>query len=273
MLVATALNRPPNRVNPNGAAIYALAEAELRGRPTEDQLGANVQYSNEPADPRPTSSSTSVTVYYYGDFYKLSGVPRRSTLELVTERPAGTEMSNLSSRSPDIVVVMANPGKSKPMHGGDGDERMPTAIGLSVNLVEAVPDPTQVQIKAIMECKRYRHVRVLNLSDVCETSLKRLGASLSCQELGDSVFACPARREELAERLNPRLGLVVAAWGYEDAPALTVRGKAAYDKILDRGYSLVGSGGRFAHPLRKGQAWVADLVSKLPPCSAHGCVG
>ena len=206
-------------------------------------------------------------MHYYGDFYILLGEPNRccrSTLEIVTEPPRDNEWYRLLTSPPDVVVVMTNPGGSAPTNGDNGTERAPSDIGRDVNLVETVRDQTQAQIEAIMERKRYEHVRVLNLSDVRETSLSELGKSLNCQALGDSVFACQARKDELRARLNPRLGIVVAAWSYETAGAITKRGKAAYDAILNSGYKLVGSGGRFAHPSRAGDAWVEDLTGKLP---------
>ena len=202
-------------------------------------------------------------MYYYGDFYTLSGVPCRSVLEIVVEERIGRELGNLSSCSPDVVVVMANPGSSAPQSNGNGSERAPSAIGSSVDLVATVPDRSQMQLKAVMDHMGYAHVRVLNLSDVREKSLEKLAEQLNCEDVGDSVFACSARSGELTQKLRSHSRIVVAAWSYESAAPLTKRGKAAYNEILDRGYSLIGSGGRFAHPSRKGSDWVNDLVPKL----------
>ena len=60
-----------------------------------------------------------LTVYYYGDFYMLSGVPCRSTLEIFVERAIGNKRANLSSRSPDVVVSDPPvPPGAKGVHAG-----------------------------------------------------------------------------------------------------------------------------------------------------------
>ena len=205
-------------------------------------------------------------MHYYGDFYRLSAsFCCRSTLEIVHREQAPDSLCHLASRQPDVVVVMANPGGSRPCCGDDGSVIEPSSIWNPANLVETVPDRTQRVVERMMEEKGYSHVRVLNLSDIREPSLGTLVQRLGSDDLpdGDSLFCCPSRREEFDHRLNPRLDLVIAAWGYEDDTNFTHRANAAYDEALRRGLTVLGSGGRFAHPSRN-RDWVSDLVSKLP---------
>ena len=214
---------------------------------------------------RHVSTESASTVHFYGDFYTLpDGLRCRSTLEIVTTQRDGTQLAHLSCHEPDLVVIMANPGGSRPTAAFEWQQREPARIGELVNLREAVPDQTQTKIVAIMESRQYNHVRVLNLSDVCKPSLSGLIQTLKARQAdtGDSVFADPLRAEELDRRLNPRCGLVVAAWSYESAAALTHRGKTAYEKVMQRQLRVIGVEGRFAHPSRSG-TWADDLVATL----------
>ncbi len=208
------------------------------------------------------------TVHFYGDFYKLQhgDICCRSTLEIVRTQCAGARLAALSWSEPDLVVIMANPGRSRPTVACELQRRVPARIGELVDLREAVPDRTQTKIKAVMRSRGYNHVRVLNLSDICQPSLPELVQALNVrqEDTGDSVFASPLRAAELHGRLNPRCGTVVAAWSYESAAAFTERGRTAYETMRQRGLKVVGVEGRvgFAHPSRSG-TWANDLAAIL----------
>ena len=208
-------------------------------------------------------------VYFYGDFYKLQPGDTccRSTLEIVRTQCAGAQLADLSWREPDLVVIMANPGGSRPTVAFEWQQREPGWIGESVDLRETVPDRTQTKIIAVMNSRGYSHVRVLNLSDICRRALPGLVQALNARQgdTGDSVFTSPLRAAELDRRLNPRpSGAVVAAWSYESATAFTERGRKAYETVKQRGLRVVGVEGRvgFAHPSRSG-TWADDLVAIL----------
>ena len=119
--------------------------------------------------------------------------------------------------------------RQTPRAAFEWQQREPAQIGELVDLREAVPDQTQTKIEAIMDSRQYNHIRVLNLSDICQTSLSGLVQALNARSgnTGDSVFTSPLRAEELDRRLNPRCGAVVAAWSYESAAAFTDCGRAA----------------------------------------------
>ncbi|MXY51448.1 MAG: hypothetical protein F4Y86_02815 [Gammaproteobacteria bacterium] len=109
----------------------------------------------------------------------------------------------------------------------------------------------------------YNHVRVLNLSDICQPSMELLIQQLNAGEgTGDSVFASLDRAEELAGRLNGYDGRVVAAWSYSSARVLTNRGREAYRAVVRRQLNVIGVDGRFGHPSRSA-TWAVDLVENL----------
>jgi hypothetical protein len=69
---------------------------------------------------------------------------------------------------PDAVVIMMNPGSSRPIEEGDTDRllTMPLPDGFQKPLVLTQPDNTQYQIMRIAVAKGWQHVRVLNISDL-----------------------------------------------------------------------------------------------------------
>jgi hypothetical protein len=119
----------------------------------------------------------------YGHFYRLhvqGTEPQlcRSVLE-ITSLPreavgAGRDPGDLfchsgtSRNPPDAVVIMMNPGSSRPIEEGDTDSllTLPLPAGFQKPLVLTQPDNTQYQIMRIMVSKGWQHVRVLNISDL-----------------------------------------------------------------------------------------------------------
>lgn len=119
----------------------------------------------------------------YGHFYRLhveGAEPQlcRSVLE-ITSLPreavgAGTDPNELFSNCgvtrnlPNAVVIMMNPGSSRPIEDGNTDSllTMPLPAGFQKPLVLTQPDNTQYQIMRIMVSRKWNHVRVLNISDL-----------------------------------------------------------------------------------------------------------
>src|SRR5688572_10821446 len=102
------------------------------------------------------SSNYNVQGYYYGTRKKLN----RKILEIKHKK-------NLHS-IPDLMVVMMNPGGSKPL-------KWKKAFG---NLTEAWPDRTQYRIMRFMYATEYTYARIINLSDICEVDSNRFYRSI-----------------------------------------------------------------------------------------------
>ncbi len=119
----------------------------------------------------------------YGHFYRLNIEGQkpllcRSTLE-ITSLPreavgAGSDSGDLfgspneSLNLPDAVVIMMNPGSSRPIEEGDTDRllELPLPDGFRKPLVLTQPDNTQYQLMRIMVSKQWKHIRILNISDI-----------------------------------------------------------------------------------------------------------
>jgi hypothetical protein len=110
----------------------------------------------------------------YGHFYELlllngERVKCRSVLEIVDSSIPQLNPSDISEREPDAVVIMMNPGSSRPMdiYHIDEDIEYPQAgASMRKELVLTQPDNTQYQVMRVAVCRRWSHIRVLNLSDL-----------------------------------------------------------------------------------------------------------
>ncbi len=119
----------------------------------------------------------------YGHFYRLNvaGINPplcRSVLE-ISSLPreaigAATDPDDLftapgaESSLPDAVVIMMNPGSSRPIEAGDTDRllTMPLPANFKKPLALTQPDNTQYQLMRIMVSKQWKHIRILKISDI-----------------------------------------------------------------------------------------------------------
>ncbi len=110
----------------------------------------------------------------YGHFYEwvlMNGDCEncRSVLEIVDTSIALESPAVLSELEPDVVVIMMNPGSSHPkdIYHIDEEIEYPTAgSSRRKELVLTQPDNTQYQVMRVAVSKGWKHIRVLNLSDL-----------------------------------------------------------------------------------------------------------
>ncbi len=110
----------------------------------------------------------------YGHFYEwvlMTGerAKCRSVLEMVDRSILQENPSDLSEREPDVVVIMMNPGSSHPkdIYHIDAEIEYPhSSDSMRKELVLTQPDNTQYQVMRVGVAKGWRHIRVLNLSDL-----------------------------------------------------------------------------------------------------------
>src|SRR5688572_9630564 len=107
----------------------------------------------------------------FGHFYSIHFSPKRivecrSVLEIVEANQAPKQPAALSNRKPDAVFIMMNPGSSRPLIEVDNRIHAKAIHELPLSLVPTKPDTTQYQVMRVMHYCEWRHVRVLNLSDL-----------------------------------------------------------------------------------------------------------
>jgi hypothetical protein len=186
-----------------------------------------------------------------GLFYECCGFNCRKYLNI--------KKKTCSRKSPDLLVVMMNPGQSKSLNGlvhGDGEAK-------------AIPDRTQNQIMRVMRNCGFDYSRILNLSDVRETrsgEFYRLLPLLSEKKTAHSIF--DPRRKNDFEDLFVRGVPVILAWGVHDV--LKDLARMAIERIGSESvFGIKKKGSEFAyyHPLppnyHKQQQWVKQITKQL----------
>lgn len=215
----------------------------------------------------------------YGHFYSIELASKeivecRSVLELGCKDLIADDHAKLSTLRPDAVFIMMNPGSSRPLVEVNNRVRAHEIDTLPVSLVPTHPDTTQYQVMRVMHFRGWRHVRVLNLSDL--RSPKSAEFIKQFQRLkqdanfdGHSVF-CEARTNELSQKIprNKKMPLVLA-WGISDqlTPLIT-----RCLSTLPRNSQLVGllepgSTTKYRHPLPSLQKfqrhWLDQILRKF----------
>src|SRR6056297_1192202 len=107
----------------------------------------------------------------YGHFYSVRLTRKirlecRSVLEIAAKKSVPSSPNRLSEHEPDAIFVMMNPGSSQPLVEVDYLLDTDEIAHLQISLVPTKPDTTQYQVMRIMRLMSWKHVRVLNLSDV-----------------------------------------------------------------------------------------------------------
>lgn len=158
-----------------------------------------------------------------GNFYSLSlngqSFPCRSSLEILAiNEDFGKQMIE---NSPDALVVMMNPGSSRPINH-DYEEKSYHVDNLErlINYREFVPtrpDNSQYQIMRLMVGQGWKHVRILNLSDLRSGNSGQfkkmfISAAESDASHPHSIFHSD-RRQELFGLTYMEEPAVIFAWG------------------------------------------------------------
>jgi len=184
-----------------------------------------------------------------GYFYSIGEYSFRKFLNI--------KRKNSTNSKPDLMVVMMNPGSSKPIinYKDIFDKEVPT-----------IPDNTQSQIMRVMNNCDLNYARILNLSDLREsksTELIKKIEHLKTEKIPHSIFD-NSRKHDLDNLFVKNLP-VICAWGVN--PKLSELGAMAFNKIKNEkiiGIKKASVENAFYHPLpqnyNKQKEWV-DIVS------------
>ena len=197
---------------------------------------------------RMTASQLLAIFAVYGRFYekRIAGVPEqlRDRLEIA---PIAWSIHEVVDREPDLLVVMMNPGASRPL---DALWSQSSESGF----VPTQPDRTQYQIMHLLLAAQkaglsWQHARVLNLSDLRTPKsaifLEKLNRYMD--DDSHSLFS-KTRTSERDALFGCRTTPVLCAWGMSPQfGALAARALAAAS-----GHPLLGlsaDGLAYRHPL------------------------
>lgn len=204
----------------------------------------------------------------YGHFYNLklanSILNCRSTLEI--------KRKNKTTLSPDIVVIMMNPGSSTPLN----KSYKPTVFSKkkynairTKEIVPARPDNAQYQIMRLMEFNDWDFVRILNLSDLRNGNSGKFQIEFRrAKELDKTNPHCithPERINELNLLVQSNRNKIIVAWGS------IVELCASAEVILKLDKKTIGiridesSNFQYASPNRKDQKvkWLTEIQNQI----------
>lgn len=157
----------------------------------------------------------------FGHFYDLEIAGRifncRSVLEIVSK-----SINDIKYSKPCAVVVMMNPGSSKPLDNKytpkifSPDEIMTNSWAKDKEIIPTKPDNAQYQIMRIMLLQKWEHVRVLNLSDLRNGNSGNFSIEYKeSKKLDPSIphsLTHKNRHYELRKNCSDS-PIVIAAWG------------------------------------------------------------
>ena len=205
----------------------------------------------------------------YGHFYDIEFeseiLPCRSVLEIIDKNTI------LENSNPDAVFIMMNPGSSRPLKGSPDKISYKNIQSLKINLVDTKPDTTQYQIMRVMHYKNWKHVRVLNLSDLRNPKSNNFYNHFSSIEKEydkdiHSIFSC-VREQELLGMLYGKKS-VIAAWGVSNKlDPLICRCVNQLEKHNKEIIGLNKTDNYYFHPLptlqKDKKKWVDDILKIL----------
>lgn len=138
---------------------------------------------------------------YTGLFYNIHGYKCRKYLDI--------KRTHTNLTSPDIMVIMMNPGNSYPYT---------TPINYPESTpVPTKPDNTQKQIVKIMnnDSHKFDYARVLNLSDIQEADSKKLIEIIKSRKIMFEHSIFTEQRKKDLESLYVKDVPVILAWGVD----------------------------------------------------------
>jgi len=206
----------------------------------------------------------------YGHFYDLEIGNRtfncRSVLEIVSK-----SIENTSNSKPCAVVVMMNPGSSRPSNTSYIPKKFSIEQIMSGSwnkeIVPTQPDNAQYQIMRLMLLKKWKHVRILNLSDLRNGNSGKFSVEFKDAEKLDQShphsLTHKGRRTELRKNCSEGQ-VVIAAWG--STKVLKESAKSFLQDIQNiRGLPLESLWYRYPSPYKKDQKiqWLECMYAEL----------
>ena len=158
---------------------------------------------------------------------------------------------------PDLMVVMMNPGSSRPE---DGNEKNTIAS-------KAVPDKTQDQIMKVMNNCNFNYARILNLSDLREAKSKVFYSKLEeLKKIPHSIFN--DERINDFETVFVKNVPVIFAWGVDKKlEPLAIKAIERINEIKPFGLLKEGTNVSYYHPLPQNyheqERWCDEITKML----------
>ncbi len=209
----------------------------------------------------------------------------RPVLELIRKDLVPTFPDHIGRMQPDLLVIMMNPGSSRPLDRHYRSQAVAKARDINPlgQLTPTRPDNTQYQIMRIMLARDLGHARVLNLSDLRETKspvfIQRFQSLEHHLEGSAHSLFSPLRTEERRVRMGGDASIpLLVGWGRH--PGLLPLARQCLATLVTNrivGLEIPGYPGLYAHPspmMQKAkEAWVNAILQRLPHAVESGTAG
>ncbi|WP_409346936.1 DUF1643 domain-containing protein [Paenibacillus sp. MBLB4367] len=209
----------------------------------------------------------------YGHFYKITKdnmvVARcRSQLDIINADKM--KFDHLIDSVPDALSIMMNPGTSRPADSNyiEKEIDLDNFITEEKEIVHTIPDDTQKRLMRVMQIKKWKHLRVINLSDIRQPESQKLSEELKQYNkhsllMEHSIFS-GVRKNEVDSLLKKMKGKpIIIAWGTQNClnqfakVCLTViKGHMSYGVTAKKNY-------HFQHPLTTKLSWVDNILKLM----------
>jgi hypothetical protein len=186
-----------------------------------------------------------------GFYYDVQGIKFRKYLDIKTIKSG--------CKIPDLIVVMMNPGSSKPVDGIENNTKESLAI----------PDNTQSQIMKVMLNCNLQYARVLNLSDLREANSAAFYKKLkNLNRMGISHSIFDKNRQDDFNQLWVNDVPVIFGWGVSvNLKALALNAMETCSDFNPCGILKANTDWAFYHPLppihSKQLEWVTVISKQL----------
>lgn len=213
----------------------------------------------------------------YGHFYELMlnghNYACRATLDIMHHNDTPLDLAELWPQQPQLLVVMMNPGGSRPLATGYKPRVLSDIedLGAHRELVPTMPDATQYQIMRVMVARKINHARIVNLSDLREPKSQvffELMTALNNQGLTEHSIFNARRHPELDPVLKNKSLQILVGWGRDKALLPLAQWCLDYlqGRVL-RGIAVDDSGQLYAHPSPMLQtmkeSWLKAILAQM----------
>ncbi|MEO5329234.1 MAG: hypothetical protein H7829_13445 [Magnetococcus sp. THC-1_WYH] len=219
-------------------------------------------------------------IHVFGQFITLRlgslTLDLRPVLELIHKDCLPAHPDLIGHRVPDLLVIMMNPGSSRPLDPNYQPQQMtqPQDFDPFGERTPTRPDNTQYQVMRIMLARGFGHARVLNLSDLRETKspifIQRFQELETHPDGSAHSLFSPVRSAERKVRMGQDTPIpLLVGWGrHLGLLPLAHQCLATLPQERIIGVEIPGSPGLYAHPspmLQKAkEAWVNAILEKMP---------
>jgi hypothetical protein len=162
---------------------------------------------------------------------------------------------NSEISKPQLIVVMMNPGSSKPIGELKNNVLIPTK-----------PDPTQFQIMKIMDEKNIDFARVINLSDLREPRSSIFYSKIKHDRRDSTHSIFDESREQDLNDLFVKDVPIIFAWGVNSS--LDQLTKLAVNKLnISNPLGILKNDNKYYHArpwsAKKQQKWINDILGQM----------